>query len=96
MLVEVTKINKEEVTIVTSLDIAETFNKEHRRVLQDIRELECSDEFRLHNFVQSTYSNQQKHKQPMFYITRDGFTLLAMGYTGEKAMNVGRFSFAFY
>lgn len=62
MLVEVTKINKEEVTIVTSLDIAETFNKEHRRVLQDIRELECSDEFRLHNFVQSTYSNQQKHK----------------------------------
>lgn len=86
MLVEVTKINKEEVTIVTSLDIAETFNKEHRRVLQDIRELECSDEFRLHNFVQSTYSNQQKHKQPMFYITRDGFTLLAMGYTGEKAM----------
>ena len=94
MLVEVTKINKEEVTIVTSLDIAETFNKEHRRVLQDIRELECSDEFRLHNFVQSTYSNQQKHKQQMFYITRDGFTLLVMWYTGEKAMNVGRFSFA--
>lgn len=36
MLVEVMKINKEEVTVVTSLDIAETFEKEHKRVLQDI------------------------------------------------------------
>lgn len=55
-------------------------------MLQDIRELECSDEFRLHNFVQSDYLNAQNHKQPMYYMTRDGFTLLVMGYTGEKAM----------
>lgn len=86
MLVEIMKLNKEEVTVVTSLDIAETFEKEHKHVLRDIRELECSDEFRQSNFEQSTYLNQQNHKQPMYYITRDGFTLLAMGYTGEKAM----------
>ena len=86
MLVETAKINKQEVTVVTSLDIARTFEKEHRNVLADIRKLECSDEFRLLNFQQSNYINEQNHKQPLYYITRDGFTLLAMGYTGEKAM----------
>lgn len=86
MLVETAKINKQEVTVVTSLDIARTFEKEHKHVLRDIRELECSEEFRQSNFEQSSYLNEQNHKQPMYYITRDGFTLLAMGYTGEKAM----------
>lgn len=86
MLVEVMMIGKVETSIVTSLDIAETFGKEHKRVLQDIRELECSEDFRQHNFVQSSYVNSQNKKQPMYYVTRDGFTLLAMGYTGEKAM----------
>lgn len=86
MLVELTKIEKNEVAVVSSLDVAETFEKEHRRVLQDIRELGCSDEFREHNFVQSSYINAQNKRQPIYLITRDGFTLLAMGYTGERAM----------
>lgn len=86
MLVEIKKINKEEVAVVTSLDVAETFSKEHKHVLRDIRELDCSEEFRQSNFEQSEYVNQQNHKQPMYYMTRDGFTILAMGYTGEKAM----------
>lgn len=86
MLVETRKIGKEEKATCSSLDVAETFGKEHRRVLQDIRELGCSDEFRLHNFVQSYYENKQKKGQPMYIMTRDGFTLLVMGYTGELAM----------
>lgn len=86
MLVEIKTVNKEEVTVVTSLDIAETFGKEHARVLRDIRDLDCSDEFRVGNFAESYYINTQNKKQPMYYITRDGFTLLVMGYTGEKAM----------
>lgn len=86
MLVEARKLNKREMIVVSSRDIAETFEKEHRRVLQDIRELQCSDEFRQHNFVQSEYVNSQNRKQPMFLVTRDGFAILAMGYTGEKAM----------
>lgn len=86
MLVEMRKLNKREVNVVTSLDIAETFEKRHDNVLKDIRELKCSDEFRLLNFEESTYANSQNKKQPMYYITRDGFTLLVMGYTGEKAM----------
>lgn len=86
MLVETMVIRKVETSITTSLDVAETFEKEHNKVLRDIRELECSDDFRLSNFGQSFYINAQGKKMPMYYMTRDGFTLLAMGYTGEKAM----------
>ena len=73
-------------TVVSSLDVAETFGKDHKNILRDIRQLECSDEFRRLNFEQSEYLNEQNHKQPMYYMTRDGFTILVMGYTGEKAM----------
>lgn len=86
MLVELMKLGKEEVPACTSLDVAETFGKRHDHVLRDIRELGCSDEFRLSNFGESDYVNTQGKKQPMFVMNRDGFTLLVMGYTGEKAM----------
>lgn len=86
MLVETAKINKKEMTVVSSLDVAETFEKRHDDVLKSIRNLGCSEEFRLRNFAESSYVNSQNKKQPMYYITRDGFTLLAMGYTSEKAM----------
>lgn len=86
MLVEIKTVNKEEVTVVTSLDIAETFGKEHKNVLRDIRELECSDEFNRLNFELTSYIDARNRKQDMYYLTRDGFTLLVMGYTGEKAM----------
>lgn len=86
MLVETMKMGKVERAAVTSLDVAETFGKEHNHVLRDIKELGCSEEFRLSNFGQSSYVNAQNRKQPMYYMTRDGFTLLVMGYTGDLAM----------
>jgi Rha family phage regulatory protein len=70
----------------SSWQVAEEFNKGHRRVLQDIRELPCSENFRLHNFVQSSYLNEQHKKQPDYLMTKDGFIILVMGYTGNKAM----------
>ncbi|WP_227396804.1 Rha family transcriptional regulator [Jeotgalibacillus aurantiacus] len=69
-----------------SLIISQAFNKRHDRVLQDIRTLGCSDEFRLHNFVESSYMNNQNKEMPCFVMTKKGFTLLAMGYTGPEAM----------
>ena len=86
MLVEIKTVNKEEVTVVTSLDVAETFGKEHKNVLRDIRNLECSEEFGRLNFERTSYKDILNRNQEMYYITRDGFTLLVMGYTGEKAM----------
>lgn len=50
-----------------SLDIAETFGKEHKNVLKDIRELECSEEFGRLNFEQTSYKDSFNRKQPMYY-----------------------------
>jgi phage regulatory protein, rha family len=88
MLVEITRINKEEVTVVTSLDIAETFGKDHKDVLESIRGIEAvlsRAEFSA-LFFGATYKASNGKNNPMYYMNRDGFTLLVMGYTGEKAM----------
>lgn len=37
-------------------------------------------------FSESTYLNEQNKEQPMFVMNQDGFTLLAMGFNGKKAM----------
>ena len=76
---------------VDSLFVAKFFEKQHNIVLRDIRKLidengGLSKEFRLYNFTQSTYINSQNKKQPCYFMTRDGFTMLVMGYTGKKAM----------
>ena len=80
----------QDVTRVDSRFVAEFFEKNHRDVLRSIWMLIDDDsglskKFRQRNFAQSNYTNEQGHKQPCFYLTRDGFTLLAMGFTGKKA-----------
>ncbi|NCC96491.1 MAG: phage regulatory protein/antirepressor Ant, partial [Synergistales bacterium] len=79
-------IVKDDKVVVSSRDVARVFEKEHNKVLRDIRELECSVGFRLSNFGQSSRLNEQNREMPEYLMTRDGFTLLAMGYTGAKAM----------
>lgn len=86
MLVEIMKFGKEDRAVCTSFDVAETFGKAHQHILRDIRELGCSDDFRESNFGLSSYDTVQGKKLPMYFMTRDGFTILAMGYTGELAM----------
>lgn len=88
MLVELQKLNKKEVNVVSSLDIAETFEKEHRHVLEDIRRIldSISTAEISALFYESSYTASNGKKNPMYYMNRDGFTLLVMGYTGEKAM----------
>lgn len=75
--------------VTTSLQVAEVFNKLHRHVLRDIRNLECSSKFQESNFGLSFYHSKLLNggykKQPMYYITKDGFTFLAMGFTGKVA-----------
>ena len=88
MLVEIKTVNKEEVTVVTSLDVAETFGKEHYHVMEDIRSIQekiSTPDFS-GLFFEAEYIASNGKKNPMFYMNRDGFTLLVMGYSGEKAM----------
>lgn len=78
-------IQRKDEAVTTSLKVAEMFHKRHDLVLRDIRALDCSDEFRLLNFAESKYTNEQNKRLPMYYITKDGFTFLVMGYRGKKA-----------
>ena len=74
--------------VTTSLRVAEVFGKEHYNVMKAIKSLDCSEEFRAVNFNASkiAYQNGNIKKQlPMYYITRDGFMFLVMGFTGKTA-----------
>jgi len=73
--------------VTDSLTVAETFGKDHSRVMRDIRDLGCSEKFRVGNFAESNYINQQGRETPKFLMTEQGFTMLVMGYTGKKAMS---------
>ncbi len=84
--VEAMKFGKRELAGCTSLDVAETFEKEHKNVLRDIEMLGCSERFGKLNFELISYIDAANRKQRAYAMTRDGFTILAMGYTGELAM----------
>lgn len=71
--------------ITTSLIIADVFGKEHNKVCRDIQNLSCSQQFRAANFGVSSFITSQGKELPMYEITKDGFSFLVMGYTGEKA-----------
>jgi Rha family phage regulatory protein len=70
---------------VSSLDVAHHFEKLHYNVLRSIEALECSVEFRALNFEASSYATVQNKQIPIYRMTRDGFTMLVMGFTGPKA-----------
>lgn len=80
---EITIVNGHAVT--SSLAVADYFTKRHERVLDKIRNLECSPAFAEHNFVLSEYTDATGRKLPCYQITRDGFAFLAMGFTGKRA-----------
>lgn len=71
-------------TYTTSLTIASVFNKRHDNILAQIRAFP-QYEFTALNFKVSEYKDKSGRKLPMYQITKDGFVLLAMGFTGEKA-----------
>ena len=79
-------IMKDQQAVTSSLQVAETFNKNHRDVMKRIRDLTAQNIAVGKMFIQSTYLNRQGHSQPMYYMNRDGFTLLVVGFTGKKAL----------
>lgn len=74
--------NKQAMT--TSLRVAEVFGKDHKNVIQSIENL-AAEKSAAKFFAEATYYNRGK-QYPMYYMNRDGFTLLAMGFTGKKAL----------
>ena len=84
-------VDKHDTARVDSRYVAQFFEKQHKHVLRDIAKLTepksgLSEEFRKANFMPSSYKDSTGRKLNCYLLTRDGFTLLAMGYTGQKAM----------
>jgi Rha family phage regulatory protein len=74
----------------TSLLVAEKFGKRHADVIRAIENLECSDEFGQRNFAFSSRTvampNGGEREQRLCHMTRDGFMMVVMGFTGRKAV----------
>lgn len=75
--------NKQAVT--TSLQIAEVFGKKHSNVIRAIDNV-LKNELVKKLFMKGSYIDSKGEKRPMYYMNRDGFSLLAMGFTGKKAL----------
>ena len=71
---------------VSSRDVAEQFGKEHRNVIQAVKNLIAENSALTPMFIEDTYTAGTGKKYPMYYMNRDGFTLLAMGFTGKEAL----------
>lgn len=76
--------------LTNSLLVAEKFGKTHDNVLKAIRTIIDGGVVKNNEtpmFVESTYFNQQNGQNySLFVMNRDGFTLLAMGFTGKRAL----------
>ena len=74
--------------VVTSRQVAEDFEKEHKNIIRDIENLIKEDGSILSNglFIESDYINSNNRKFKEYLLTRDGFSLLVMGFTGSKAL----------
>lgn len=75
--------------VASSRQIAESFGKDHNHVMRDIKALEegVSKNGQTPMFYKTEYTHEQNGQTyPMYLMNRDGFTLLAMGFTGKAAL----------
>lgn len=90
MLVKVESKGKDEVLVVSSRQIAEDFEKLHKNILRDIETLKEQIQPAQNwagYFIPSEYRDAKGEMRKEYLLTRDGFSLLVMGFTGEKALS---------
>lgn len=85
MLVKIVEQNKEEILTANSRDVAEHFEKQHKDVLESIRNLTAENSATKSMFIETSFESRGKF-YPQYELTRDGFSLLVMGFTGAKAL----------
>lgn len=78
--------------VTTSIQVAKDFGKTHKTILRKIENIlkspvaqKCSTEFSKY-FAKGTYKNSQNHSYPIYYMNKTGFSLVANGLTGSKAL----------
>lgn len=74
--------------VVSSLQVAEHFRKRHDHLLRIIKDAESTAP-KIGDvekpFTKSTYIDKKGERRPMYYLNRDGFSFVVMGFTGKKA-----------
>ncbi len=88
-------VDGHDVALVDSRYVAQYFEKRHDHVIRDIGRITApksglSEDFRRLNFQPSSYKDASGKKNLCYLMTRDGFTMLTMGYTGKKGDAVQR------
>lgn len=74
--------------VTTSLILAEAFDKQHKHVIEAIeKKISTAENSALLKtmFVEDCYTASNGKQNKMYYLNRDGFTFIAMGFTGRKA-----------
>ena len=71
--------------VASSRQIAESFGKEHKHVLDAVKNLVAENSAAKSMFHPATFENRGK-QYPMYLMNRDGFSLLVMGFTGKAAL----------
>ena len=82
--INITEINGK--LTVSSMMVAEHFKKRHDNIIRTIQHLEIPEDFNALNFEDVKYVDAKGEERPAFNMTRDGFVLLVMGFTGKRAM----------
>lgn len=84
---DITLFNQDGRILASSRDVAEKFGKNHDKVCRDIRNLLKSQPTKLAiEFIESEYISDRWRTYVEFLMSRNGFSLLCMGFTGEKAL----------
>ena len=78
-------LNQDGQLVVTSRQVAGDFEKEHKNVLQTISNL-IAENSAVKNMIIESYYEVRGKQYPEYLLTRDGFSLLVMGFTGAKAL----------
>lgn len=79
-------IMKDKQAVTSSLQVAESFNKNHQHVLRSIDGLKKDVSNFGQMFIETNLPDSYGRNRRGYYMNRDGFTLLAMGFTGDKAL----------
>lgn len=78
---------KNDAAVCDSLEVSEKFHKRHKNVLQSIDKLVAQNSATKSMFYNSSYKAGDGQVYRKYFMNRDGFSLLAMGFTGKEALD---------
>ena len=86
MLVKIVGKKGEEQLVTSSLKVAEKFGKRHYDVLEAIDKMYSTEKSVQSLFHEDSYKDSSGKSNKLYYMNRDGFSLLVMGFTGKEAL----------